>query len=313
MSTHRTEHTLTVDAPARVLYDLVSNAGTWPAVFGPSVYVRHLERDANRERFRIWAVVNDEVRSWTSRRELDPQGLSVTFRQEHSRPPLSSMGGGWRFRELPGGRTEIVLEHVFETDGTPEALTWVTAALDRNSPEELAALARIATLAPRPQDVVVSFTDTVEVPGTAAEAYDFIHRADLWERRLPHVERVSLREDAQGAQVLEMSTRTADGAAHETRSIRICEPGAWIAYKQQLTPALLLGHSGLWTFTDGTGGTGGAVVTSRHTAVISPEAVPAVLGPGRTLADAREYVRTALSRNSLATLEAAAAQARAAR
>ncbi|MEU6714047.1 aromatase/cyclase [Nonomuraea sp. NPDC046802] len=306
---HRAEHSLTVDAPPPLLYGLVSDVTLWPAVFGPSVYVRHLARGAGWERFQIWAVVNGEVRDWTSRRRLDPGRYSITFRQEHSRPPITSMGGQWSFRALPDGRTEIVLAHEFDTDGTPDAVRWIKEALDRNSAEELSALARVASLGRRVEDVVFSFSDTAAIPGGATEAYDFLHRADLWADRLPHVEHVLLTEGPDRVQLLEMGTRTADGTTHETRSIRVCEPRSWIAYKQLLPPALLLGHSGVWTVQDGPGG---ASITSRHTVVLSPEGVSAALGAGTTLAQAREHVRSALGRNSRTTMELAAAHARSA-
>ena len=301
---HRAEHTLVTGAPAATLYGLVSDVTLWPAVFAPTVHVRHLDRGPGWERFRIWAVVNDQVRSWTSRRELDPDRRTVTFRQEHSEPPITAMGGRWSFRVLPDGRTEIVLEHGFDTDGSPGAVEWVTAALDRNSATELSSLAGVASLG----DVVSSFSDTVRVPGGLAAAYAFVHRADLWAERLPHVDRVSLDERPGGVQMLAMSTRAPDGTVHETESIRVCHQDAWIAYKQRVTPALLLGHSGLWTFENRPDGT---AVTSTHTMVLSPEGAETVLGPGTTLAEARDHARSALSRNSRATLELAASHARA--
>ena len=307
---HRTEHSLEVPAPARVLYDLVADVTAWPAVFGPSVHVRHLERGDRSERFEIWATVNGEVSNWTSRRTLDPEGLRITFEQEHSRPPIASMGGEWHFRELPGGGTRVVLLHHFTAvDDDPATVRWITEALDRNSPEELGALARVAGPGHPVDEVVLSFTDTLEVAGSAADAYAFVHRADLWAERLPHVSRVRMTQTPSGVQDLEMDTVTADGSAHTTRSVRICEEPRWIAYKQRVTPRLLLGHSGLWEFADGDGGT--AVLTARHTVVLDPAAVPEVLGEGRTLADARAHVRTALGRNSLATMSHAAAFAEA--
>ncbi|MEU5045319.1 aromatase/cyclase [Streptomyces griseorubiginosus] len=301
---HRTEHTLVVAAPPGVLYQLVADVTCWPAVFGPSVHVHHLERGERTERFRIWALVGGEVSSWVSRRTLDPVGLRITFRQEHSRPPIASMGGEWLFRALPGDRTEIVLRHDFTAvDDQEETVRWITGALDRNSPEELGALARTAESGHPVDDVVFSFTDTVRLAADVASAYDFVYRADRWADLLPHVSRVRLREATPGVQELEMDTVTADGSAHTTSSVRICEKGQWIAYKQRRTPRLLLGHSGLWTFVDEPGGSS---VTARHTVVIDPSAVSEVLGTGTTLDDARAYVRDALGRNSRATLASAA-------
>lgn len=302
---HRTEHTRVVSAPAQVVYDLVADVTLWPAVFGPSVYVRHLERDERSEVFEIWAQVNGKVTSWTSRRVLDPARRYVSFRQQRSFAPVTSMAGSWLLRELPDARTEVVLRHRFSVeDDAPAAVEALLTALDRNSGEELAALARVAELGHPVADVVFSFTDVVPITGGAAAAYDFVNRADLWAERLPHVSRVRLTEDEPGVQDLEMDTVTADGSAHTTRSVRICHEPSWIAYKQHVLPKLLTGHSGLWTFTDGPEG---PVATARHTVALNPATVREVLGEQATLADARAFVREALGRNSLTTMTHAAA------
>jgi len=302
---HRTSHTLTAPAPADTLYGLVADVSRWPAVFEPTIAVRHLERTATRERFEIWAEVNGEVAHWTSRRLLDPGRRYVSFRQDHAQPPVTSMSGGWLLRELPAGGTEIVLRHRFTVaDDDPAAVAAVRAALDRNSARELAALARLASAGHPVEELLLTFSDTIELSVPAAEAYEFIARADRWPALLPHVSRVELAEPRPGVQRMEMDTTTSDGSHHMTRSVRVCPDGAWIAYKQQVTPRLLAGHSGEWTFTDGPRGT---VATARHTVVIAPAAVPEVLGPDATLSDARAYLRDALGRNSRTTLAGAAA------
>jgi aromatase len=304
---HKAEHSLIVSAPSRVLYDLVADVTRWPAVFGPTVAVRHLERSKTTELFEIWALVNGAVANWTSRRVLAPDRRYVRFQQVHSQPPVATMGGAWLFRELPGGKTEVVLRHRFSAvEDDPTAVAKVREALDRNSPAELAALARLAEQ-PRPVgELVFSFTDTVSLRGTAADAYAFVDRADLWRERLPHVRRVRLVEDVPGVQDLEMDTVTPDGAAHTTRSWRVCRAPEWIAYKQTRTPRLLTGHAGEWTFAEGPEG---PVATARHTVAVDPDAIAEVLGADATLADARATVRAALGRNSLATLAGAGAVA----
>jgi hypothetical protein len=103
---------------------------------------------------------------------------------------------------------------------------------------------------------------------------------------------------------MEMDTVTADGSAHTTRSIRVCLPYESIVYKQLVPPALLLGHSGAWTFEDTADG---AVVTAEHTVAIDPAAVAGVLGEGATIARAREFLRSALGANSRTTLAHAGA------
>ncbi|MFC9846833.1 aromatase/cyclase [Streptomyces sp. NPDC060223] len=299
---HRVVHTFKVAAPARRLYELVALAEHWPAVFEPTVHVRILERGPGTERFQIWASVAGQVKTWTSRRTLDPDALRVTFRQERSQPPIASMGGSWEFRD-DGRITEVVLTHDFAAVDEA-ALPGLRAALDANSERELSALARLAERQHPVEELLFTFEDTLEVP-SAADAYAFIDRSDLWPDRLPHVAKVTLTEEAPGAgspgvQDMTMETVTADGSTHTTRSVRLCLPGESIVYKQLVPPALLSGHSGAWLFD-------GNAVTARHTVLIDPARIEEVLGKGKTVADARAYLREALGANSRATLSHAAA------
>lgn len=305
-----TRHTLTSTAPAQALYQLASDVGRWPALFAPNVAAHYLERGELSERFRLWASVGGEVKTWVSRRALDPLNLRIRFDQEESAPPIASMGGEWIFEAREDGGTDIVLLHDFTAVGDdPDTVEWINTVLDRNSPVELAALAKVAELAvehgAEVGDLLFSFSDTVTLDRTTKQAYEFVHRADLWPERLPHVRRVALTEDAAGVQELEMDTVTADGSVHSTRSLRVCRPGERIAYKQLVPPRLLLGHGGVWEFTESGSGTQ-ARVTAEHTVLIDPDAVPKVLGAEATLADARRYLREALGNNSRTTLERAA-------
>ncbi|MEU3950510.1 aromatase/cyclase [Streptomyces sp. NPDC029526] len=294
-----TRHTLVSPAPARALYELAADVRRWPAIFKPTVHVHHLERGPHTERFHLWAMVNGEVKSWVSRRKLDPEGLRIHFDQERSAPPVASMGGEWIFEPLPDGATRITLLHDFTAvDDSPDVLEWINTALDRNSPSELNALSQVAQLCL--DDAVFSFTDRVTVARPVREAYGFLHRSDRWPEHLPHVRRVVLGEPAPGVQDMEMDTVTADGSGHTTRSIRVCVTDERIAYKQLVPPRLLLGHSGVWELSETAEGT---EVTSTHTVVLNPEGVRNVLGEGTTPAEARRFVQDALSRNSRTTLE----------
>ncbi|WP_243788665.1 aromatase/cyclase [Saccharopolyspora gloriosae] len=301
---HRTEHRLVVAAPADRLYALVAGVQRWPAVFAPNLHVHHLHRTPHQERFRIWALLNGTVRNWTSRRELDPRGLRVTFEQEVSSPPIASMGGEWSMRQLSGSRTELLLLHHFTAvDDDPSTIDWINRAVDANSKRELEALRDVAERGADLNDVVFSFEDSLRCAGRAADCYEFVHRADLWDHRLPHVSRVRLDEDDEGVQQLEMDTTTEDGGTHTTRSYRVCSAPSWIGYKQTVLPALLTGHSGLWTFSEDAGTT---TMTARHTVAIKTDVISDVLGPGRSVADARTFLRSALGANSLTTLTRAA-------
>lgn len=293
------EHEIAVDAPAKQVYQLVCDVTNWPRIFPPTVHVEHLERGDTHERLRIWAVGNGEPKTWTSRRELDAAGFRVGFRQEVSASPVASMGGAWVIEPDGESRCRVRLLHDYSAVGDdPENLAWIDRAVDTNSRAELAALKAAAEQA-ADSDLLLSFDDVVEIDGAASDVYGFLNEAQLWEQRLPHVARVRLTEDSPGLQVLEMDTTTKDGSVHTTKSVRVCVPDRAIHYKQTVLPALMTVHTGRWLITEtGTGVT----VASRHTVVVNEANVTRVLGAGATVADARAFVRTALSTNSLATL-----------
>jgi len=293
-------HTAEVQAPARVLYDLVADVTRWPVMFQPTVHVEHQHRALGSERFAIWALVNGAVASWVSQRTLEPDRLRIGFLQEHASPPIVSMSGAWEFRDRPSAGAQIALRHRFRTDGSPGAEDNVRRALDGNTARELAALRRIAEIGCPAGELVFSFEDTIEAAGPAEAAYSFVADAQHWPERLPHVSDVSLTEDPPGIQRLAMTTLTADGASHATESVRVCRPARQIAYKQTTTPALLLGHSGIWLFEDRH--EGGSAITARHVVMLDWSSVPGALGPRATLASAREHVREALGGNSRITL-----------
>ncbi|MGH3720763.1 MAG: aromatase/cyclase [Pseudonocardiaceae bacterium] len=294
------EHEIKVRAPAEAVYRIIAEVENWPQIFPPSVHVEYLERGEGRERIQIWATANGEAKTWTSRRVLDSTALRVEFRQEVSQPPVGAMGGTWVIEPLSDDESLVRLQHDYRAvDDDPEKLEWIDKAVDRNSRAELAALKTNAELVTGAPELSLSFDDIVQIDGSAKDVYDFINEAHLWPERLPHVARVSLREDTPGLQLLEMDTRTKDGTVHTTTSVRVAFPHTKIAYKQIQTPALMTLHTGHWLLEENSDG---VAVTSRHTVVINDANITRVLGDEASLGDARNFVRTALSTNSLATL-----------
>jgi aromatase len=69
-------------------------------------------------------------------------------------------------------------------------------------------------------------------------------------------------------------------------------------------------HTGYWTFTETDTG---VTASSQHTVTLNTANIARVLGADATVADARAYVRDALSTNSRATLGHAKAHAEARR
>jgi aromatase len=295
--TREVEHEITINAPARTVYGLIADVANWPQIFPPSVHVEYVERAERSERIRIWATANGTAKTWISRRELDPDNLRVDFRQEVSQPPVAGMGGVWIVEPVTEDSCRVRLLHDYRAiDDDPAALEWIDKAVDRNSHAELGALRDNAEQASE----LLSFDDTVRVDGRAQDVYDFINDAQLWQERLPHVAQVSLEESTPGLQLLEMDTRTKDGSTHRTQSVRVCRPHSKIVYKQTKVPALMTMHTGHWHIEEHPDG--GLAVTSRHTVRINEDNITAVLGVSAGVTEAREYVRRALSTNSLATL-----------
>ncbi|WP_424185764.1 aromatase/cyclase [Actinokineospora sp. G85] len=303
------EHGIDVDAPAEAVYALIADVAAWPRLFPPTVHVEHVERsaDATEEVIQIWATANGEAKTWRSRRELNPAERTIRFRQVVSQPPIAAMGGTWIIEPRDGGCRVRLLHDYRAVEGDPRGLAWIDEAVDRNSAKELAALKANAELAAGRADLLLEFTDSVRIDGSAAHAYEFIDRADQWQRRLPHVARVRLEEDAPGLQVLEMDTHAKDGSTHTTRSVRVCLPEArTITYKQTVLPGLMALHTGRWAFVeDGDG----VIASSQHTVIVKEDAITAILGQDAGVAQAREYLRAALGANSRATLGHAKAYA----
>lgn len=304
-------HSVTVDAPADAVYAIVADTASWPWTFGPTVHVQVLEpapAGGGTERLRLWAFANGTVRTWTSRRILDPVARDVRFAQEVPAAPVLTMGGRWRITALAADRTRVDLLHDW-TAADAEADALIARAVDTNSTAELDALRAAAELGAARAELLLDFTDTVEVPSadpavTAAAALGFLRDGHLWPQRLPHVARLDLTEDEPGVQVMEMDTRAAgEGPVHTTRSVRVCLDDG-LAYKQTATPQVMAAHVGRWTVTTGPDG---VTISSRHVVVLAPEGITAALGPDGTVARTRELVRTALGTNSTTTMRHAAA------
>ena len=291
------EHEIAVSAPAHSVYRLIAEVANWPHVFPPTIHVEQVQHTGSAERIRIWATANGEPKTWTSRRRLDPDALRVEFRQEVSQPPVGAMGGSWQVERLSDTECVVRLRHDYRAvDDSPGNLAWIDHAVDRNSTIELAALKARAECG---DELSFSFDDSVHVDGSAKDVYDFVNEAEQWPQRLPHVAEVSLHEPSPGLQVLRMDTATRDGSVHTTESVRVCFAPNRIVYKQIRTPELMAVHTGAWLLSERHSG---VIATARHTVVLDRAAITTVLGAEADVASARRFVRSALSANSLATL-----------
>lgn len=299
--THITTHGITVNAPPKTVYGIIADVTTWPYIFTPTVHVQTMQLDEHNERLRLWAFANGEVRTWASRRTLDSECMRIRFHQVISSPPVESMGGEWIIEPLADGTTRVVLLHDFTIiDDDPDARAFVTKAVDHNSNAELASLKRAAELGDDFDELVLTFTDTVEIDAPVGKVYEFLYRADLWPERLPHVAKLDLTETVPNIQSMVMDTKSVDGSIHTTKSVRVCFPNEAIVYKQTETPEIMGAHTGRWDFRE----IGSKVaLSSTHTVVIRPEIIPKVLGADGTVRLAREKIEHALSTNSMTTMQ----------
>lgn len=303
-------HTISISAPPEAAYRVIADVSLWPVFFPPTVHCERISGDDTDERIRVWAFANDDIKTWTSHRTLDPRAHRVAFSQEVTQAPVESMSGEWSIEPQPGGGSLVRLTHAFAAvDDDPAALELINRAVENNSGAELhalkAAAERLGTSAD-PGELISDFESSELINSSAADVYDFIYRCQDWPDTLPHVSRVQLQENVPGLQVMEMDTRAPDGSAHTTKSGRVCLPHTRIVYKQTQVPPVLAAHVGDWLFRETSGG---VLLTGRHRVVIRPEAVPGVLGAGATVADARPKVREALLANSSATIRQAKAHA----
>ncbi|SNT40093.1 aromatase/cyclase [Rhodococcoides kyotonense] len=300
---HRTSHDIEVQASPDDVYAIIADAQSWPAVFPPTVHVDVLEKQEASERLQIWALANGQVKSWTSKRELDPANYTITFQQQVSAPPVRSMKGQWIVTPSTSGGATVTLTHEFTAvEETDENLAWIDKAIETNSAAELAKLAVAAQQISDRAETVFEFEDSLLIHAEPEAVYEFIDRADLWLDRLDHVARVRFDTTDDGIQELEMDTITPAGDSHTTKSFRIAFPSNRIVYKQTTLPALLAAHTGEWSFqrTDD-----GVLAASKHVVALRPEAIREVLGADATVDSARTLVKSSLSANSLKTLRTA--------
>ncbi|MFD9393236.1 aromatase/cyclase [Streptomyces sp. NPDC060000] len=295
-----TTHNVRVAAPAGVVYTLIADAEKWPLYFSENIHVERLEFDGERERLRMWSLMDGRLKACILHRHLDPVRRRIDHRQEPPAAPLASMTGVLTVHDQGTHASEAELRYAFSVvDDLPHDRAWAQQAADRNSRIHLADLKRLAEHWTRLDELTLAFEESIRVNGPPELVYDFLYRAADWPGSVPHITRADLTEDAPGVQHLSLQTLTGHGA-QTTESVRICFPHAGrIVYKQTVPPAALAAHTGEWSVVpDETGVT----VTAQHTVVLREENLPT--GPGRRegLAHARRQARRTLGAGTRALL-----------
>ena len=75
------EHTIAVSAAPASAFRVIADAVNWPLVFLPTIHLDREDLGGGEERIYVWALVNDEVKEWTSVRNVDPDRLTAVLKR----------------------------------------------------------------------------------------------------------------------------------------------------------------------------------------------------------------------------------------
>jgi aromatase len=298
----QTEHQIKVAAPAMAVYDLVADIGAWPRVFPTFVHLEHLGTAGAQERVGMWTTSNDEVYHWVTLRTTHPDELRIDYRPEVAPPPMTQLHRTLLVEQLSEQDSLVRLLHTCRLADDDHAVKdSIRRMTDEIGNAELAALKAAAE---RAEELVMVFEDTVRIKGSAREVFDFLSAAQRWQERLPHVSRISLREEVANLQLLEMDTVENNGGTLTTKTARVCLPHRGIVFKHLLLPPLGESHTVRWLIEESGDD---VVVTSEHTVVINESGVAAMLGGGTGLAEAKAFIHRELTTKTRLILDQAKA------
>jgi hypothetical protein len=140
LTTRRTTHRLTIDAPADLIFTVLRDSSHWPYLDGLTVYSERISGNDSDHELRTSVVANGSLNSSHCHRVFDVEGHRAEFRQLGLEPPLLSLGGGWAIHRTDGF-SEVTLDHEFEVgEESGELPELVHRVIDEYSRRELEAL-----------------------------------------------------------------------------------------------------------------------------------------------------------------------------
>ncbi|MFE6721723.1 SRPBCC family protein [Streptomyces albidoflavus] len=289
----RAVHEVAVRAPARETYRLLADLDNWPWIFTPFVHVESTGQEGEFERVEMWTTGSDRVERWGALRRLDQAALRIEFRPEDVARPLSDMERVWAVEPDGEHACLVRLLHTCTlADDTPTARAQVTEVIDTVARAETQAVREAAELAAHTPELRLVVADTVDIDAEPRAVSDILHDIASWPRFLPHVARAEALQDADGLQFVEVDTVESNGSTLAMRTARARTSEHSLAYKQLVLPPVGSSHHVRWRVF---GRDGGAVVRSEQTVVIKQDGIEAMLGDGKVLADATEFIRRELS------------------
>lgn len=159
-----TEHTVTVHAPAQLVWEVLTDVEGYARIFPPTERVTVLEESPTHQIARLTVRVSGELQSWVSRRDIDEGRRIIAYQQLEKAPMMGHMGGQWRALPIDESTTQLVLTHDFKSaepvDGliagkftVAEADERLGAAVEHNSVADLTAVKETAELRVRAETV----------------------------------------------------------------------------------------------------------------------------------------------------------------
>ncbi|MFJ4342485.1 SRPBCC family protein [Streptomyces sp. NPDC088915] len=258
-------HEVKIRARAGEVFGLLADLANWPWLFRPFVHAEVLGRDGDFERCGMWTTSGERVEAWVALRRIDAGRMRIDFRPERPAPPLTRMERAWVVEPSGDGACLLRLEHRYEVAGDDTALAETGAVIDAVAEGETAAVRAAAEL-PGERRIVVD--DRVTVRGGAAAVHRALYDVAAWPGLLAHVVRAEVLQEEDGAQLVEVDTREADGGILAMRTARVGRGEELVAYKQLVLPPIGSSHTVRWRVEpDGDG----VAVRSEQVVVLAPE------------------------------------------
>ncbi|MFE5602981.1 SRPBCC family protein [Streptomyces coelicoflavus] len=300
--------TVSVAAPAHVVYGILADAPRWPVLLPSYVHVERMDFDGTGETLLAWEFEDGRVRSSRLRRTLRPQARSVDFEQDDPAWPGDTVAGSWSVEPDGAERSLVTLRQE-----TPQPYTGTSAGPDGPGTDPAEWTARLREAAERwdrLDELLLAFEERMRVEGPAELVYDFLYRVEDWPELLPHVDDSSVREDRPGTQIVVLDTGAVEAGSMAgpdgtggSATVRLCFPHAGrIVFKETAPPRPIAAHSGEWSLVPDESG---LTVVCTHRVLLREESADAAPGEDTLPVDVRRQVRERLGRESRETLRLA--------
>ncbi|MFD6465712.1 aromatase/cyclase [Streptomyces goshikiensis] len=267
---HRTQASVTVDAPAEEVYRTLTDVANWPLLYPWIAHTEIVERTGDADLSKFWAVrpgPEGGLRIWESRRTLHDGELRMEFEQQGTVGAIRRLGGEWLFLPEGAGRCRVESRHWFTTDEDPA----VTAEeLDRHGALQMRTLKEAVEGRASAERLVLRARRSTVLPGTTApEVHAHLcASAGRWERGAPQAG-VAAAGFAEAA-FTEAEWEHPDGTVHLGPSVRIARAPHTLVLKSLEPYGQFALHRCVWRLEETPEG---VLVTAEQLAVAHPEAL----------------------------------------